>query len=95
MLLNVGSGGGAAAAPTGGAATGGAADAPVEEAKKEEKEEGKGLNCASFSHMLSSSQRRRNQTRTWALGFSIERTGHYLSAYQNEVASWVNIGVRL
>ena len=64
MLLNVGSGGGAAAAPAaGGGGAAAAADAPAEE-KKEEKEEGK-IHPSIGRHVLTVSQRKRNQTKIW------------------------------
>lgn len=73
LLLNVGTGGGAAAAPGGGAASGGAgpAETPADEPKKEEKEEGK-LPVSRVQHVCADTfpgQRKKNQTKTWALGY--------------------------
>ena len=75
LLLNVGSGGGAAAAPVAGGGAAAAGGSAEEAPKEEEKEEGKihAHKIMVVDGMLTTQQKRRNQTRIWASVYSIKR----------------------
>ena len=81
--MNVGAGGGAAAAPAAGGAAPAGGAAAEEAPKEEEKEEGeyKSLDmCQSGEGILTSAQRRKSPTKTWASVYSIKRLTKLLGA---------------
>jgi hypothetical protein len=96
LLLNVGSGGGAAAPAASGAATGGAG-AAAEEAPKEEEKKEEGKNTTPATNVVDSNlnQKKRSQTKTWALvssiSFFLQRVLHARRrGYANSEARWQN-----